>query len=119
VEVRKFFETSLTRIQGDVLDVVRGSGKDQPFAKNLMTEENMSLCQIVKFQSVGWKNISLFWLVTLPTFALLLWVLTIKLKGPSDKRQRGSHDTEDRAKTEIVLTWLLTEVCPRLWELLV
>jgi hypothetical protein len=74
------FETSLARIQGDVLDIVRGEGKNRPFAKNLMTEESKSLCHIVKFQSVGWKNINLFWLTTLLTFALLLWVLTIELK---------------------------------------
>jgi hypothetical protein len=117
VEVRKIFETSLARIQGDVLDVVRGEGNDRPFAKNLMNEENMSLCDIVKFQSVGWKNISLFWLITLPTFALSLWVLTIELKELPHERQQISQSTEE--STEIVLTWLIANGCPRLLGILV
>jgi hypothetical protein len=116
VEVRKIFETSLARIQGDVLDVVRGQGKDLPFAKNLMNGESMSACDIVKFQSVGWNNVSLFWLITLPTFALSLWILTIELKEPPHEPEQTSQRTEE--STKIVLTWLIAS-CPRLWEFLV
>jgi hypothetical protein len=67
-------------------------GKDLPYARNLLTEESMSLCHIVKLQSVGWMNISLFWLITLPTFAFLLWALTIEVGEPaSDQQQQISQ----------------------------
>ena len=114
VEVRKMFETSLARIQGDVLDLARGVGKDRPYARNYLIEENMPLCRVVKFQSVGWKNISLFWLITLPTISLLLWVLTIEVEKPTGDRQQILQPREPAADfpgSNIVLIWLFKNVC--------
>jgi len=119
------FETSLARIQGDVLDIVRGVGKDRPYARNFLTEENMSLCHIVKFQSVGWRNISLLWLITLPTLSFLLWVLTIEVGNPTGDGQQILQPREpaaDSPKNNILLIWLVKNVCvplaPLVWTAL-
>jgi hypothetical protein len=109
LEVRKMFETSLARIQGDVLDIVRGVGKDRPYARNALTEDNMSLCHIVKFQSVGWRNITLLWLITLPTFSFVLWVLTIEVGNPTGERQQVHQPEEPPAESpekSVLLIWL-------------
>jgi len=125
VEVRKIFETSLARLQGNVLDIARGVGKDLPYARNLLIKENMSLCHIVKLQSVGWRNISLFWLIILPTMAFLLWVLTIEMGDPDDNQQQTSQVgtlAANPPEHTIVLTWLIMDVCipvaPRIWTVL-
>jgi hypothetical protein len=113
LEVRKMFETSLARIQGDVLDIVRGVGKDRPFARNALTEDNLSLCHIVKFQSVGWRNITLLWLVTLPTFSFVLWVLTIEVGNPTGERQQVHQPEEPSAESPekiVLLIWLFKNV---------
>jgi len=113
VEVRKMFETSLARIQGDVLDLVRGVGKDRPYARNFLTEDNMSLCNIVKFQSVGWKNITLLWLITLSTFSFLLWVPTIEVGNPTGERQQVLQPEEppaDSPEKIVLLIWLFKNV---------
>jgi hypothetical protein len=113
VEVRKMFETSLARIQGDVLDIVRGVGKDRPYARNVLTEDNMSLCHIVKFQSVGWRNITLLWLITLPIFSFLLWVLTIEVGNPTGERQQVLQPEEppaDSPEKIVLLIWLFKNV---------
>ena len=113
VEVRKMFETSLARIQGDVLDIVRGVGKDRPYARNFLTEDNMSLCHIVKFQSVGWRNITLLWLVVLPTFSSLLWILTIEVGNPTGERQQVLPPEEapaDSPENIVLLIWLFKNV---------
>lgn len=114
LEVRKMFETSLARIQGDVLDIARGAGKDRPYARNALTEDNASLCHIIKFQSVGWRNISLLWLITLPTLSFLLWVLTIEVGNPTGERQQVLQPGEtpaDSPENSVLLAWLFKNVC--------
>jgi hypothetical protein len=113
VEVRQIFEASLARMQLEVVDAVRGELKyqsDGRIAKNLMQANETGMCNMVKFQSIGWKNLSLFWLLTLPTLGFLLWILTMELKNQSEDA--------NEEQTEIVLTWLIREQIPRLWILL-
>ena len=76
----------------------------------------MPLCNIVKFQAVGWSNISLFWMITLPALGLLLWSLTIELNNSPEYRRQPSENQEE---LEIVLTWITIQQVPKLWKLLI
>ena len=80
VEARKMFETSLARMQGIVLDVARGRGVDDRSAKNALPEINSSICNMIKFPTLGWKNISLFWMTVLPTLAFFIWLFSIEVE---------------------------------------
>ena len=73
VEAWGMFETSLARIQGDVLDIARGRGVGDKSAQNLFWEMNSPIRSMIKFPTLGWRNISLFWTVILPTLAFFLW----------------------------------------------
>jgi hypothetical protein len=80
VEARKIFETSLARIQGDILDIARGRGVADKNTHSLFWEMNSPICSMIKFPTLGWSNISLFWVVILPTFAFFLWVFSIEVE---------------------------------------
>lgn len=79
VEVRKMFQTSLARLQGEIMDIARGSGANVPGYMNLLKSKDVRICRIVKIPTVGWKNISLVWLILLPAFALFLWVFSLEM----------------------------------------
>jgi hypothetical protein len=68
--------------QGNVYDIVRGRFADIPGVLNTFTEVNQPICNMVKIYAVGWSNISLFWLVTLPT-STFLWFASIEVSKKS------------------------------------
>jgi hypothetical protein len=80
VEARQIFETSLARMQINVYDMARGIGGDELGAeREFYWDQYKDLCSMIKIQTRGLNNISLFWLVVLPTLALSLWIFTIKI----------------------------------------
>jgi hypothetical protein len=74
-----------------IFDIVLGAGKGQPCARNLLIEDIISLCQMVKFQSMDWRNVSMFWLIALPAFPFFLWVPTIEVRKSASDRQEISQ----------------------------
>ena len=81
VESRRIFDISLALLQGRIYDVARGSFADVTGVQNTFKDENQPICRMVKIPTVGWTNISLSWLVTLPTLAFLLWFTSIEVSG--------------------------------------
>ena len=82
VEVRRWFETSLALIQGNVLDVVRGTGR---YALNDSKEEYhgippewRGLYQMGKFKSVGWRNVSTWGFLGLLTLAGAITLASVR-----------------------------------------
>jgi hypothetical protein len=79
VEARKMFAISLALAQGRVYDIARGTDIDVPGVQNTFEAANQPICDMVKIPTIGWTNISLFWIVFLPTVAFLLWFTSIKV----------------------------------------
>ncbi|KAL8823585.1 MAG: hypothetical protein Q9191_005724, partial [Dirinaria sp. TL-2023a] len=80
-EARLLFQTSLARMQQDVYDIVRGTASHTEGFENSMPPRYRGMCKRVKFQSVGWSNLSLFWLLILPSGAVLLAGSSRRWKG--------------------------------------
>jgi hypothetical protein len=80
IESRRFFEVSLAMLQGKIYDVVRGRDADETALQNTLDKLQQPICGMVKFPTAGWTNISLFWLVALPSCAFLLWFATIEVE---------------------------------------
>ena len=77
-EVRQLFETSLAQLQYAVLDTVRG--RNESWIKNY---ENIpprfrGLCKMGKFKSVGWRNVSVWGLFGLLSFAAGVSLASVK-----------------------------------------
>jgi hypothetical protein len=79
VEARRQFDISLAMIQGRIYDIARGRDANKPGAQNVFKEINQPICSMVKIPTIGWTNVSLFWLVMLPTSAFLLWFTSINV----------------------------------------
>ena len=63
-EVRRWLETSLARIQFNILDIARGTGnKGEDFAQ--LNPKYRGICRMVKFRSNGWLNVNLWGLLSL------------------------------------------------------
>ena len=80
-EARLLFQTSLARMQQDVYDIVRGTASHTEGFENSMPQRYRGMCERVKFQSMGWANLSLFWLLVLPATAVLLAASSRRWKG--------------------------------------
>jgi hypothetical protein len=79
VEARRLFNISLAMMQGRTYDIARGRDADKPGARNAFGEVNQPICSMVIISTIGWTNVSLFWLVMLPTSAFLLWFTSINV----------------------------------------
>lgn len=76
-EVRYWFETTLARIQLNVLDVVRGNtGDPEDYAG--IPPRYRGLCAMEKFKSVGWRNVSTWGLLGLLIFAAGVSVASVR-----------------------------------------
>jgi hypothetical protein len=80
VEARRFFDTSLALMQGRVYDIARGTEANEPGVINALEEDHLPICEMIKIPTNGWTNISLLWLVGLPTLAFLTWFTSIEVK---------------------------------------
>lgn len=78
IEARQRFETSLAQIQFQVLNIVRGAPDDEPPDQYVdfdgIPPAYRGLCNMGKFRSVGWRNVSVWGL-----FALLAFVVGVSL----------------------------------------
>lgn len=64
LEVRRWFEASLARIQFNVLDIARGTGNQGEDYKDI-DPMYRGICKMVKFKSNGWRNVNFWGLLSL------------------------------------------------------
>lgn len=85
IEVTKFFETSLARIQINARNNARGNPNgDLPGQENLMRPAYEGLCKRYKFRSVGWRNVSVYRFLGKFVAALLVCFLSGTRKDDDD-----------------------------------
>jgi hypothetical protein len=63
LEAKRIFEMQLVRARWEVLEIARGTRASMPDFANFLDEDKREVCQKVKFQSTGYKNLSLFGLL--------------------------------------------------------
>lgn len=85
VEAQKFFNVSLARLQLNALGITRGEkfGGDVKELNKLDSSGNQALgselvCRGLKIEGVGWRNVSLFWFVSLLLLSFCLFVGSIE-----------------------------------------
>ena len=64
LEVRRWFEASLAKIQLNVLDIARGTGNQGDDYQD-MDPMYRGICGMVKFKSNGWRNVNFWGLLSL------------------------------------------------------
>lgn len=69
VEARQLFETSLAKMQFNVLDIVRGTDNKREEDFYGIPPEFRGMCKMGKFKSIGWQNVSFWGLFGLLFFA--------------------------------------------------
>ena len=79
VEVRRWFEASLARIQINTLEVVRGTGNYGDDYDGIPPGWR-GICQMGKFKSVGWRNVSVWGFLGLLAIAGGVTVASFKTK---------------------------------------
>jgi hypothetical protein len=85
IEARKLFEASLARIQIDLRDYIRGAAANEiGFSTRTWNAGFKDMCGAYKFQTVGWKNVSVggFWLCA--ALVTVVYALSIEVKQPDD-----------------------------------
>ena len=77
VEVRRWFGTSLARIQVNLLSFVRGLENHGEDYQNIPVNYR-GICNLGKFQSVGWRNVSVWGLIGLLALAGAVCLASIR-----------------------------------------
>ena len=79
VEVQLWFETSLARIQVEALTFVQGIyHEDETKYVNILPPSYQELCSMVKFKTVGWRNVSVWGLFGLLFLSAAISLASIK-----------------------------------------
>jgi hypothetical protein len=79
VEARRIFEMQMVRARWEVLEVARGTRSSMAGFVNFLDRKRV--CQMIKFQSTGYKNLSLFG-VLLSTILPPLLAVPVRKKRP-------------------------------------
>jgi len=77
-EVRQLFENSLAQIQYVVLETVRGRSESWNLDYESIPPGFRGLCKMGKFKSVGWRNVSVWGLFGLLSFAAGVSLASVK-----------------------------------------
>ena len=77
-EARRWFETSLARIQFNVLAISRGSDNERDCHSRPIPPQLRGLCCMTKFKSVGWRNVSVWGLFGLLFFSAGVSLASVK-----------------------------------------
>ena len=77
IEVRRWFEASLARIQFNVLDIARGTGNHGRDYEGI-DPGYKGICQIVKFRSTGWRNVNVWGFLSLLGLVGATFVASVK-----------------------------------------
>jgi hypothetical protein len=88
VEARQLFETSLARMQINARIVARGLDAAESPREGLKPEDMFpfqGICQVYKFRSVGWKNISVGGVILCVVGGLLLIVCSVRAERDGDE----------------------------------
>ena len=77
-EARRWFKTSLARIQFTVLAMTRGSSNYYLYDPKPIPPQLRGLCSMAKFKSVGWRNVSVWGLFGLLFFSAGVCLASVK-----------------------------------------
>lgn len=80
VEVEKFFQASLARIQLNAYDIVRGTAVAFDDYHDTLPVRYRGICNLVAIPTVGWKNINVVGLTATIFGVALLWIISRKVK---------------------------------------
>jgi hypothetical protein len=80
VEVEKFFQTSLARIQLNAYDIVRGTAAAFGDYHDILPARYRGICNLVAIRTVGWKNLNVMGLVGTIFAVALVWIISWKVK---------------------------------------
>jgi len=80
VEVDKFFQTSLARIQLNAYDIVRGTAATFDDYHDILPAKYRGICSLVAIRTVGWTNLNVVGLVGTIFGVTLLWIISRKAK---------------------------------------
>ena len=83
LEVRRWFEASLAKIQFNVLDIARGTGNQGEDYKDI-DPMYRGICGIVKFKSNGWRNVNFWGLFSLPGLVCGIFVASLRTEVDGD-----------------------------------
>ena len=74
VEAEALFQTSLVRMQITIFDIARGTYANEPGFSDGLLPAYRGICSMVKFKSVGWRNVSFwgFWGILALAFCLVV-----------------------------------------------
>jgi hypothetical protein len=80
IEIEKFFQVSLARIQLNAYDIVRGTAAAFNDYHDILPTRYRGICNLVAIQTVGWKNLNVMGLVGTIFGVGLLWIISRKVK---------------------------------------
>jgi hypothetical protein len=80
IEIEKFFQVSLARIQLNAYDIVRGTAAAFNDYHDILPARYRGICNLVAIQTVGWKNLNVMGLVGTIFGVGLLWIISRKVK---------------------------------------
>ena len=101
IEVNRWFEASLARIQANVLDIMRGTGAysdDDHEDYEGIPPHLRGICQMGKFRSVGWRNVSVWGFL-----GIILLVAAVTLA--SNESQDGTLWIQEGARRLFDVLW--------------
>ena len=112
IEVNRWFEASLARIQANVFDITRGTGSgsqsdDEHEDYEGIPSRLQGICSMGKFRSVGWRNVSAWGFL-----GILSSVAVVTLA--SHQTQDGSFGVWEATRRVIKGLWWTVRL-PRLW----
>jgi hypothetical protein len=80
VEVEKFFQTSLARIQLNTYGIARGTAAAYDGYRDVLPARHRGICDLVAIPTVGWKNLNVVGLVGTVFGVAVLWVISRKMR---------------------------------------
>jgi hypothetical protein len=80
VEVEKFFQTSLARIQLNTYDIARGTAAAYDDYRDVLPVGHRGICDLVAIPTVGWKNVNVVGLVGTVFCVAVLWVVSRRMR---------------------------------------
>jgi hypothetical protein len=78
---RRLFETSLARAQVEIWDIARGTLAHTEGLVDQLPPAYRGICNMIKFKTVGWKNVNAFWTFTCLALGLFCWVGSMEFGG--------------------------------------
>ena len=81
IEVKRWFEASLARMQVTVLDTVSPRAHNGSDGYSVMPANYRDVCHMVKLRTVGWRNVNVWGVVGLLLLAIVIGLMSGRSKG--------------------------------------